>query len=29
MKEYVFGLGSARVLVTAMVVGLGFSSSLN
>ena len=29
MKKYVFGLGSAQVLVTAVVVGLGFSSSLN
>ena len=29
MKKYVFGLGFARVLVTAVVVGLGFSSSLN
>ena len=25
MKKYVFGLGSAQVLVTAVLVGLGFS----
>ena len=29
MKKYVVGLDSAQVLVTTVVVGLGFSSSLN